>query len=132
MKKGFTLIELIVVIAVLALILLIVVPNVYRNFTNSRERSYTAQVKLIQDAAQNCVTEIGIRCSDESLEAFQVGVIYDIRLDTLVKGGYINGNISDPLNGGVFSDDFRIFVIRRANGAYVFSPDSSDLIEGGG
>ena len=48
-KKGFTLIELVVVIVILAIILLISIPKISSAITNSRKKTFLSSLKMIQD-----------------------------------------------------------------------------------
>lgn len=51
-KKGFTLVELIVVIAILAVILLLVVPNIVDMFNNGKKDSFIRQVQAVWREAE--------------------------------------------------------------------------------
>lgn len=50
-EKGFTLIELIIVIAILAIIAAVAIPNVLKAVDNSRKTSDVTEAKMIADAA---------------------------------------------------------------------------------
>lgn len=50
-KKGFTLVEVIAVIAILALIIILVAPNLGSSSMNAKQKSYDTKVKLIEDSA---------------------------------------------------------------------------------
>ena len=52
-KRGFTLVELIAVVAILGLIALIVYPAIGSVIRNSRESAYNDQVAVIESAAKN-------------------------------------------------------------------------------
>ena len=55
-KKGFTLIELIVVIAIMAIIALISTPIINNVITQSKERTYKEQLNAIINSAKNYMT----------------------------------------------------------------------------
>lgn len=58
-KKGFTLVELIGVIALLAAMALIAVPIINKTIERSKDKSYAAQIDAIIKASKRYVTEIG-------------------------------------------------------------------------
>ena len=101
MKKGFTLVELIAVVAILGLIALIVYPAVGSVIRNSRESSYKNQVAVIEKAATTWSVDNATALPDD-------GTVYHLKVSTLLKEGYIsNDEIKDPrdtsknLNGTV-------------------------------
>ena len=46
-KKGFTLVELLAVIAILAVILLLIVPNIVDMFNNGKKDAFIRQVQSV-------------------------------------------------------------------------------------
>lgn len=100
MKKGFTLIELIAVVAILGLIALIVYPSINSVIKSSQEDSYESQTKIIEKAAGNwALDNINLLPKDE---------VTVVCVSQLVEGGYIsNEDVKDPrdtkkeLSGGV-------------------------------
>ena len=55
-KKGFTLMELIIVLAILGILLTIMVPTWGYFITKSRERNANSKAKIIFNAAQTEIT----------------------------------------------------------------------------
>lgn len=51
-KKGFTLVELLAVIAILAILMLLVTPNILRLFTEGKKNSFATQVQSVWKAAE--------------------------------------------------------------------------------
>ena len=100
MKKGFTLIELIAVVAILGLIALIVYPSINSVIKSSQEDSYESQTKIIEKAAGNwALDNINLLPKDE---------VTVVCVSQLVEGGYIsNEDVKDPrdtkkeLSGGI-------------------------------
>lgn len=96
-KKGFTLVELLGVVAILVILTLIIVPIVDKNLKKSKDDMHTVQVENIRLAAENFFSEN-----------------YDLRPDTgdycsisvgnLVLMGYLSEDITDPANGGNFGN----------------------------
>ncbi len=65
MKKGFTLTELLIVIAVLAIIFLIVMPIVLNVFQDARRESFfVGATSFNQDLSSWCVSKISTQPSD--------------------------------------------------------------------
>lgn len=100
MKKGFTLIELIAVVAILGLIALIVYPSINSVIKSSQDDSYESQTKIIEKAAQAwALDNVNLLPKDE---------VTVVCVSQLVEGGYIsNEDVKDPrdtekeLSGGV-------------------------------
>ena len=52
-KKGFTLVELLAVIAILAVLMLLVTPSVLKLFTEGKQSAFVTQVQSVWKAAEN-------------------------------------------------------------------------------
>ena len=50
MKKGFTLVELLAVIALLGVVALVIVPTVDKSIVDTKEKTYNRQVEVIKTA----------------------------------------------------------------------------------
>ena len=68
-KKGFTLVELLVVIAVLAILVLLVVPNAIKLYNNAKQRSFVNELKTIYKTAEAQYTKDSIRGGYEQIYA---------------------------------------------------------------
>ena len=92
-KKGFTLIEVIMVIAIIAILSLILIPNVMVLIDKNKERSCENMIDNIESAAKMYVNqnkyELGFDCS---------GTVKGIKLKTLVDAGYLGGELVNPIN----------------------------------
>lgn len=82
--RGFTLIELIVVLAIIALLASIVAPRYVRTVDNAREASMRTSLNVMRDAIDKYVGDKGR---------------YPDSLDELVKMGYIRQIPEDPVTG---------------------------------
>ena len=56
-KKGFTLIEILIVIALIAVVLLLIVPNVTKTFEKTKKKIMSTQIQNIAKAAKDTYTE---------------------------------------------------------------------------
>ena len=83
-SKGFTLIELIVVLAIIALLVSIVTPRYYRTVDNAREASLKTSLNVMRDAIDKFTADKGR---------------YPDSLDDLVQRGYLRQIPEDPLTG---------------------------------
>lgn len=89
-SRGFTLVELIAVVAILGLIALVVYPAVGSVIKNAREETYKDQVDVIIKAAKEWSVDNATKLSDD-------GSVYPLSVKTLIEEGYItNDEIKDP------------------------------------
>jgi general secretion pathway protein G len=83
-RQGFTLIELIVVMAIIALLASIVAPRYYRSVDSARDASLRTSLNVMRDAIDKFVAD-----KDR----------YPDSLDELVKVGYLRQVPVDPVTG---------------------------------
>ena len=81
MKKGFTLVELLTVIAVLSIILVITAPIVANLITSSKQKAYEEQIKFIESAARNYSVSYSKEIDSDP---------YYVSVDTLINKGLID------------------------------------------
>ena len=92
MKKGFTLVELLGVIVIIGVIALITMPILTNTISQSEEKTYNKQVKMIEASAK----EWGVENIDFLPDEVS-GVGKVISLQTLIDSGKIqNTTIQDP------------------------------------
>lgn len=91
-NKGFTLLEVILVVAILGVITLIVVPSVSGILNKNKNEQYDNLKKSIVSAAKIYVSDnrynLGVVCNDSS-DIYS----FTITLKTLVE----NGNLTEPV-----------------------------------
>ena len=104
MKKGFTLIEVTVVIVILAILTLIAVPTVRTVITSSKNKAHNTEVLTIEDAAKICFYE---NFSSYEAEMDLNGYVL-IDIDYLKNNGYLEYSVIDPLTDAEFSGDVEI------------------------
>ena len=88
MKKGFTLVELLAVIAILGIIMVVVTPVVADLITSSKQKASEEQIKFIENAAMNWSTT---HSNDIDTDPYYVSV------DRLITDGFIDQDeLVDP------------------------------------
>ena len=96
-KKGFTLVEVLVVLAIIALLLLVLVPNVFIMINKNNEKSCNNIINNIESAAKIYVTnnkyDLGFTCN---------GSYQEITLQDLIDTGDLttdsSGKITNPID----------------------------------
>lgn len=78
-KKGFTLVELLVVIVILVVIMSIAIPSITSSLERSKQKEYDAKVKLIVSA--------GEFYADKHKNSFNPSV--GVSVDTLIEEGLL-------------------------------------------
>ena len=111
MRKGFTLVELMVVVAVLGVLCLIIVPIVDKNIKRSKDDMYKVQVENIRLAGMNYfVDNISLRPKS--------GDSSSVSLASLISGGYIS-SVVNPKTGSPFTESLMV-VVNNNNGVYTY------------
>ena len=89
-RKGFTLVELLAVIAILAILVIIALPNVIKLFNNAKKNTFLTEVKSLYNSASakyiseslkgNKLSEIN--SNDSSKLDLNGNLVYKIKLDS--------------------------------------------------
>ena len=114
-RKGFTLIELMAVIAILVIIMGLALPNITSSIERSKQKQKTAKIKLIESAAEIYFDSNKNSC--QSPKGVSVG--------TLVTEGLVTvDEVSDTCNAA----DTECCVNRNGN-SIEFSEDPTDCVD---
>lgn len=99
-KNGFTLVELLAVLALLSVIALMIYPLVDNYIDDSAEKAYNVQIENIIAATKEWV-------ADNPTQIPSVGATKEIYLSTLIDGGYID-EVENPKTDAKFSTSTKI------------------------
>ena len=108
-KKGFTLVELMVTLSVIAAISLIVTPLTIKIMRDSKQKLYETQLTNIKSAARAYMVN----------EELQEGETKTITLEELSLAGKLEKDIKNPKNGELLVDCI-IVQVKRENDIYVY------------
>lgn len=111
-EKGFTLIELIAIIALLSIIFLVAYNSIDKALTTSEEELFEVQKANIKEAAKNWVTDN----VDKLPETNNASCI--VTLATLQSGNYIETSIKNSKNKETLTDVYVVITKHSAN--YIF------------
>lgn len=104
-KNGFTLIEVLAVVAIIALLGALIIPIVNKDVSRSRETLYEQQVRSIEDAAKDwAASHLGILPTSTSDAALVV------TLGDLIDEGFFADDIINPKTKKAFSRDTSITI----------------------
>ena len=94
-QKGFTLVELLAVVAIIGFISLLVVTLVMHNIDRAREQAFDQMVENIENT-----TRLYIDNNRDNIDNINVvGYEFSITLQDLVDEGIIKSNIKNPKTG---------------------------------
>ena len=107
-KKGFTLIELIMVIVVIGIVAMIAIQSVTKRIVDSKERAYNIEVNNIKSAAKKYMLE------NQKVDEYHLNTLC-INISTLQNKGYLEkGNIRNPKTDEII-DPLKNFVKIKYN-----------------
>ena len=95
-NKGFTLIELIVTIAIMALIGVVISTNMLGLFSNEEDKKYEEFISQIEDAACIYVETVW---SDSTRTNCRATNNCTVTINQLIQKGYISDDLKDPSTG---------------------------------
>ncbi|MBQ3142779.1 MAG: prepilin-type N-terminal cleavage/methylation domain-containing protein [Bacilli bacterium] len=90
MKKGFTIMELLVTISLLLLVAVLIVPNIMKMSDSVKQTQYESKLELILTAGE----EYG----EDNINLLSSTSCTEVNVGTLVSLGYLKGDSDDNLN----------------------------------
>ena len=112
MKKGFTLVELIVVIVLLSLISVFTFPSINKVINERKEKLYNIQVENIKASAESYINKNNLFSTNDKVI---------VTLCELKQSGFTDENIKDPRTGLLISDNSMVIALKNTN-EYTFMP----------
>lgn len=107
MKKGFTLVELLGVIALLGILSIVIIPKVGESLANTKETALKTQEEQIKRATSDFLVE--------NIDLLEDNKTITIKLGTLKQKGYIPISIKNPKTKKELSNESTISVTRTNN-----------------
>ncbi len=104
--SGFTLIEILIVLAMLGVLLLVIVPSTFNVIINARLNAYDSLVESIEDSARLYVNKY----RDEIELALAEDGYYEITLIELINEGLLKENLHDPRDNSHIPEDEIVIV----------------------
>ncbi len=120
-KKGFTLVELLGVIAILGIIALIVIPVVENSNKKIKKKAYETQKEAIILSLKDYRTS--------SPELFYNTNVVTLTLGDLKDLGYIDYDIKNPKTEACISNNLQL-KIEKIHNTYEYSIIGNELIDG--
>ena len=115
-KKGFTLVELLGIVAIIAAILAFVVPSVIGMLKRDEEKEYQ---RFLTDI--NLATESYVQLNINNYPNLAItGGTYTISMKALIEDGYIKSTMTNPKTNLKVSVNDTIKVTRQFDGSYSY------------
>ena len=140
-KKGFTLVELLVVIVLISLLLTLAIPGISKLSTNMKKRSLNKKIELIEQGAISWGQNNKILLNSTSTRAnCEVGedkkyYCYEVPLIDLYDDDYIsddqnNGKIVNPLTNIdlLSSTSCKVRVYKKNNRVYAYFGEETCIL----
>lgn len=116
-KKGFTLVELLGIVAIIAVILAFVIPSVIGMLKRDDEKEYQ---RFLTDISLATESYIQLNINNYPDLAITNGS-YTITMQELIENGYIKSNMVNPKTDQKISASDTIRVTRKEDGSYDYS-----------
>jgi type IV pilus assembly protein PilA len=92
-QKGFTLVELLIVMAILAILAAIAVPRFGASLANAKNQANKANIMMIKKAAELAVYNEDVFPDDGDIDI----------METLEEKAYIDGELTNPVTGNPYT-----------------------------
>lgn len=127
-KNGFTLVELLAVLAIIAIVGLIIVPTVDRAIKKSRQELYNVQVNNIKSAAKEYMMDNLSKLPDDTnpIVVLTLKDLFD-GVSTNDSGGYLERPIENPINRKNFDENQTIITVKKENKSYIYEVTTVDV-----
>lgn len=125
-RKGYTLVELLAVLALMAAILIVAVPSIAKQFAGIEENNYTQFKQNIFLAAESYINSNPNAAAVVDLKNTN-GTICIPTID-LITGGWIKSSLSNPKTDKQLKEQESSIKVVNNNGEYKYTyyPEKSD------
>lgn len=123
MKNGFTLVELLAILAVLGVILLVSVPSIVSTNQKLKQQDYERYVNNIENAAEIYVEAHSDREEYAELKTTKNKTL-TISTDTLITSGVIQGTLKNPKTNVQLTEEDGFVTVRNENGTLKYTYSS--------
>ena len=121
MKRGFTLVELLIVLTVIGLLGLIVVPIVDTIIKENKQKLYDLQINNIEDGAKNWASDNIFNLPEDDNETLNITIC------DLEKSGFIEIDMENPKTGERFYKNSYVVITKTSYGyTYNYNVNSGD------
>lgn len=113
MKKGFTLVELLAILAILSILLIVGTSSMARIIRKHKQELYTEQTKSFEESAKDWgLKNINLLPAE--------GDSLKLTLATLKSSKFIKEGIKNPITGQMFVDTDYVCIF-NTNGTYIYT-----------
>lgn len=118
MRKGFTLSELLVCLAVLALVLVIAIPSIMGAVDRNRDKQYDLYLDEISSALDTYIEN-----NRNSFTTSSCNPNCIVTLETLVNSGLLDEDVMNPKTSNTIKDDKDsiVYVTMNVDGSFHFT-----------
>lgn len=118
-KKGYTLVELLAVLALMAAILLVAVPSIAKQFAGIEENNYTQFKQNIFLAAESYINSNPNAADVVTLK--ENGKTICIATENLIRGGWIKSTLTNPKTDKKLAEQTSSIQVKNENGEYKYT-----------
>ena len=118
MEKGFTLVELLAILAILGAIVLVSVPSIVSTNKKSQETNYEQYTNTIENAA-----EIYVEVHPDRYETLKTvpGTTVTINTEDLVASGVVQGTLTNPKTDVQLINEASSVTVQNKEGTLVYT-----------
>lgn len=118
-KKGYTLIELLAVLAVMAAILIVAVPSIAKQFAGIEENNYTQFKQNLFLAAESYINSNPNAAEVSELKTS--GKFICINTEDLIRGGWVKSTLVNPKTDKRLSEQNSSIKVLNNSGEYTYT-----------
>jgi type IV pilus assembly protein PilA len=119
-KKGYTLIELLAVLAIMAAILLVAVPSISKQLAGIEENNYSQFKQNLYLAAESYVNS-----NTSASNTLKNDKKLCVKISDLISGGWVRSTLTNPKTGENVSNNSSVYIVNdNSEYKYTYYPTS--------